>query len=371
MIRYEFSLLDLVPYVIFILVTLLIGNSRASSSRKAKILFIFLMVFSCIRYGVGYDYLEYKYLIESGRSDYSYERFEPLSRVLVSIARFTHYQLFFIFGSILTITPVYYVIKKTSIDPYLSMLVYALHPLFFLSGLGFVRNAIAFSVVFFAGYLLIEKNKYLWSFLLIMIAYNFHSSSLIALLLYPLYLFHSSRNLNVLIYLMSFGFSIFLPTLLFVIMGDSSLYSAFEHYTEEIESGGGGTMTYVINAINIIFLYYWNKIAILDKKNEFYLRCFNFSVILWNVFQPISYTFAERLPLFFSMFSLMLYPCLVQSVRNKLTTRTYLKIFFVLFFVSSFFLSIKSHLINHSDMANLPYQTIFNHNDFSNFERWK
>ena len=58
---YYFSVVDLIPYILIYILCLL--SSFKNNSILYEITFFFVFIFSALRYGIGYDYLNYVNLI--------------------------------------------------------------------------------------------------------------------------------------------------------------------------------------------------------------------------------------------------------------------------------------------------------------------
>lgn len=372
---YVFSVFDLMPYIILLFILLLISYKRISDARKTKYMFFTVLVFACIRYGVGYDYCGYKALVEEKVVDYQLLRFGYLSRVLVLIGRNTYFQVFFILGSLLTIVPVYFLCKKLSINPVMSFWIYILNPLFFLPGMGVVRNAIAYSFVLLSAYFFFEskakgKKYIILSAGCIIIGYFFHNSAFVGVLIYPILYLSSKRKTAVSLYFLSVVLAIVGSNYLIDFLGNYDLFERAFIYATEKEHTGGGTMTYVINGMGVVFLFFWNSISKHGSLAQYCLKLNNVGVCLWNILLPLDVVLANRIATFFLLFSILLVPYVAKTYGSKSIITQAIYPFFLLFFISSFALSIMGHLNNKEDMANLPYQTIFHYNHYANIPRF-
>ena len=100
--KYYFNILDLFPYfILFTLICFIINNKK----RNLFYLVIVVIVFLSIRYGVGYDYYEYKECIQYP----GVKQFEPIAQALINFTSSIHYQWFFVITTVITIVPVYIV----------------------------------------------------------------------------------------------------------------------------------------------------------------------------------------------------------------------------------------------------------------------
>ena len=364
--NYVFSIIDILPYFIILAVLLIVNNYKMAVKNKLFVFFIISFILSALRYGIGYDYDGYKDIINGELNEHALERFEPLSQVMVYIARATHYQVFFIIGSFLTIFPVYKICAKYSLNPTLSFIVYFLHPLLYLNSYSIVRNAIAFSFVLYAFCILLEK-KYIKSLIIIFIAALFHKSAFVGLLIYPICFIKSSRLLYLSLYISSFLISLLVSLIIAQYAESFMLIASADDYMNR-ESEGGGTMTFIVNGLCIINLLLWPKISKCGSNASKLLAMYCVGTSFWNVFLIFNITLASRLYLLFAYTIILIAPYYYLSFafqKRSLALRI-VKMFFILLFCSYFYINVSSFLRQPSKMSNIPYQTIFWGQDFSN-----
>ena len=351
--------LGTLPWALFLFVVLFYINGRGPKEKRLKFLLGFVLIFAAIRYGIGYDYFSYKYIIEGNGQDYELERWEMLPRYLALFCGKTHYQLFFAISSFLTIYPVYYVSKKLSVDPLKSFFVYLMFPLFFLDGLGVMRNAVAYSFALLMFYN-INRKKYLYSLLCLLFAVGFHISAVVAILLYPLYFLFHKKYLNIVLYLSSFVLSISIVPILESFLPYNFLLDKVMSNVDKGITTTGGLLFYVVNGIAIFHLLYWERISSISSNNKIYLTLVNVGVFLWNVFLGLDPTTAQRLSLFFLLFIVLLVPSYISiSLRNKRFINSSVNVLFVSLFVSSLVLNLYAYYEKGRNMSNIPYQVFF------------
>ena len=367
---YEYSIVDLFPYAIMASLLILFMYVKGTPKRKALYGFIVLFLFAAIRYGIGYDYFSYVAHVKHQVQDYSYDRIEPLSLALIEVGHFTHYQVFFIIGSLLTLFPVYLACAKLSRNPAFSMAIYFLHPLFYLDGLGIVRNAIAFSLVFYSMALLL-KGKKVESFIWIVCAILFHKSAAIAFLIYAVYYMKNERFFHLALYIASFFLSFAVAIFVREYAGVLSLLASAERYIDIKTTSGGGTMTLVLNLIAILNIIWWNRIARRGGRYKYLLGVYNVGICIWNIFLRIDFTLASRLSTFFIQSLIILVPTYSIAVRRKYSrlVRQLSLGFFIVLYLSYFYINITGYQRDPSNrMSTIPYQTIFYHKDYSNYQ---
>lgn len=364
---YKFQLIDLIPYLLMVLILTTIIWSGGNPKKKAWYCFIIMFIFAAIRYGIGYDYFGYMKLVLHQGADYSLERIEPLSRALIEVGYATHYQVFFVIGSFLTLFPVYKACIKLSINPAYSLIIYFLFPNYYLESFSIVRNAIAYSIVLYSFVLLVQKKRIL-SVLMIAIACCFHKSAAIGLLIYCIYYIRTGIKIQVIIYLFSFIISDMMMRLSAEFSAILPLLSGLEHYAEQARSGGG-SMTYIINALCVFNFIIWGRLTKLNPINSMYLAMFNLGGCLWNIFLPVDSTIALRLSSFFQIFIIFIVPQYKYVVRPKFRQITGLcsYSFFIFLFLSYFYINVNAYLSKPERMSCIPYQTVFFHTDYSNY----
>lgn len=351
--------LGTLPWVLFLIIVLMFSSAKGNQSRRLRALFVFVFIFAAIRYGIGYDYFSYKFIIDGNGQDYLLERWEILPRNLAVISGKIHYQLFFAISSFLTIYPVYYVSKKLSIDPLKSFFVYLMFPLFFLDGLGVMRNAVAYSLVFLMFYQLYER-KYFYSVALWLLAIGFHTSAVVAVLVYPLFYFFHNRSLNVVLYIVSFILSASIIPLIDSIFPNNVLLIKFLDNVDKDITSVGGIFSYIINGIAIFHLICWKKLSAIFPQNKIYLTLINMGVCLWNIFLSLDPTTAQRLSLYFLLFLVLLIPSYkLIYISNRKVIGFATNTFLILLFISSLSLNLYGYYEKGRSMSNIPYQVFF------------
>lgn len=364
---YNFSWLDLTPYLLIAIVLILIVINKGNPDKKARTCFIIMFFFAAIRYGIGYDYYGYMKIVLHQTEEYSLERFEPFSRALVEIGHNTHYQFFFILASFITLYLVYRACLKLSINPAFSLLIYFLFPNYYLESFSIVRNAIAYSCVLYAFVMLMEK-RIMWSVFMTICGILFHKSAAIGFLIYPLYYFDIKFIVQLVIFIISFVLS----NLMMTMVGEYSQIIPYldivEHYADTARSEGG-TMTFIVNGLCIFNFFVWNNMVKPNRLNGKLLTFVNIGGCLWNIFLPVDSTLALRFSSFFLIFIIFIVPqykCLCHK-RVKAFVNYCSMCFFVVLYLSYFIINANAYLNKPERMSNLPYQTIFLHKDYTNY----
>lgn len=368
---YKFSFFDLIPYGLLLMTCLLLGLNKIKGLNSAGIICVVLILFSAIRYGVGYDYFAYVGLVEKQVPDYELLRVEWFSRLLMDLSYKIHFtQFYFIICSIFTILPIYYISKNYSVYPAFSLLLYFLHPIFYLDSFSIVRNALAYSIVCFSIHLLVNK-RYLLYILSIVCAGGIHNSAYIGLIIPLIYYFRFGRKFNVLFFISILFFSSAIVLGLFSFLANHfQVFDVILNYTELHEKQQGPFLKIIIYTLNIINLIFWNRLVAVNKMNRIFLNTVNFGTCLWMLFS-FEATLSLRLSSYFLLFDILLLPSYMYIYNQKFLHRAKLAltIFFFALFCSSFYINVIGYVNKKDDKISfLPYQTFFFHKDFKRYD---
>ena len=363
---YHFQYLDLIPYVIFVGLLFLVMKIDISVQVRLALMTIVVLVFTCLRYDIGYDYAGYKRIAEGLNVD-EFDRVELFDKALLSIAMaVNHYQFFFIAASLLTYLPLSWFCLKNSRDPELSFLVYIFYPFMFLESMSSVRNYIAFSIVLIALSMIIQKRIKIAVFWII-IAFGFHLSALFALLLIPVYKIKLNKMFLWGIWMSSFLLTVVLEKYLANVESGNPLIALFLQYIDAKQQGGQ-IFTYLINFICLGVLLLWDRLKIQKEENEGLMRLFFVGVCVWNIL-AFDIVTRSRLSMYFILSLLLLVPEFIHIIEVKgLNMRKIILSLFFAIFASSFFINIKANLTDGTKISYLPYQTIFSHVDYDRNE---
>lgn len=354
---YLFQYVDLFPYILFIGAVFFITGISAPVKTKVVSITCMMLLFTCIRYDIGWDYQGYKETA-MGMDAQEYERVEFFDKVLFDIAIFfKEYQLFFILASFLTYIPLAWFCLKQSRDPVLSLLVYLLYPSLFLESMSAVRNFMAYSIILIAIAMLI-RNKPWKALFWIAIASGFHISALLALLLIPVYKIKTGIKFQWVLWISSFLLMIVLREFLSNLQSENILLAAFLKRTAA-QQHGGGTYTILVNALCLLSLVSWKKVMALKSENEGLLRLFLFGICIWNVL-GFDFVTRSRMSLYFVLPLLLLVPEITAVVKvGAFKSRKLAIVFFFAVFISAFIINIRANLTEKTKISYLPYQVFF------------
>lgn len=306
---------------IFIACVLLITARMPLKGSTSFVVFFLLLIVSALRsYYVGTDTANYLFNnIEQG----NFERYlsEPLSYVLLV---FSPNHEFFIFAqSALVLLPLFLIHRKFE-NPYLVITLYYLLG-FYLFSFNISRQMIAAAFVLLGLTYYKEKN-WLAYITFMSIAFGFHNSSIVALIL-PIcdrYLQLYKRNVYFLLPL-TFIVGVIAPTLFFSFFS-SFLGNYVEYGTDEY--AGGFSLNRLL--LNFFYLFIYNSSS-KEGRNSIYMKSMFISIVLYNLL-----TFSgvvNRVAMYFSIADIILLS------QNRYINRNYKKKFMlaVYFYAFSYF----------------------------------
>ena len=232
-----------------------------------------------------------------------------LQEIAINISN-NYWSLFFAVALVCVFTT-YYTINKLSDNVKVSVFIYfsLASYLFFFNG---ARQAIAASICGLAIYFLINKKR-VGYFIIILLAYSFHSTALLMLpFYYILRLPFKTRNL-ILYFLGSFIALYYLTSILSLF--DESTFERYSVY-ETRGATGGYLITLFFFIMSLIFIFFRKKIEKSKlRKYDLYLNMCIFSSVIYLV---VSLTGRDvnflRLSLYFSMGYILIWPIIFASV---------------------------------------------------------
>lgn len=362
---YNFSIFDLLPYLVLCLLCLYsaIKNERLFY----QFTFILVFIFTAIRYGIGYDYFNYvEIIMEYDIKNLSF--FEWISQLLYYISKKTFPQVFFIINSFICLYPIYFVAKKSSINPAFVFFSFMMIPLFYLESLSIVRYSSALSLVFLSFYYF-DKKQYFKYLLLCIIAGGIHTSGYIGLSFLILKHIRSSYTLNIIIFSIACFFHVFQMTSLIEILpgGSNIIYLKLFNYMSNIQPQSG-KMSLAIFIIGLVNLLYWKRLTNHSYANLHYLRLYNIGVLCWGLLS-FNKTLSLRISCYFLLFIVLLIPTYTLIFRSKRKSSFIVYSLLTIYFISSFMINISGYNASlYNRISALPYHTIFNPKDYQNYK---
>lgn len=316
-------------YLIFILILFTLSIFDLSKSKDQKSFFYLISIFTIIafsglRWNTGTDWESY---FEYFKTEDNYHLFEPGYVLFVKFSKllFNNYTFFLLLSS--TIILIFFGKSIYKLSPY------PIFSIFILTSLVlpfWVRQSFSLAILFYAFYILTKGNNKIYVYL-VLFASLFHYSALIAL---PLIFFYDSflspkkvfTLLIIAVVISNFNLLSFVIDGIIQILGISdylgivklSTYLTTETINENIDYG----LRNLVSMINIftyvsLFLFFRNK---LDKnKNVFniFLNIYIYGAII-NLLSMGDVDTLRRFSMFFSIAPIILFPILIQNIKDKL-----------------------------------------------------
>lgn len=338
-------------FFLFILISLYFKEVKTNFKiDRIQLSFTIIILFSAFRFDVGYDFSMYYHLIDGSTPflDAQINRLEFLSRNLVILSnKIGFYQLFFILTSFLIYIPIGYTIKKNSLDTKLSTLIFICVPLFYFNSLSIIRQFVAVALIFYS-FNFIKKKQFFNFLISVFIAFFFHKSAIIGL---PIYFIYQNshlikRKMILIIYIAGFFSSKIIGFL------TSYFFSQYAGYVEGRIAGEGGNLLLklfqVIGLLLLIILYQKKETK---KDFNFYIISFFIGLFIWSSLSHFGHA-GYRGSLYFTIFVLLLIPCLTQRIKQKKLFKEITVVICTLMFFLNLYIGSR-HKIKD---PNMPYQ---------------
>lgn len=334
-------------FFILVSIFMLFGTFFSKGKQDIFIAVSFILMFYILAYrglSVGTDTLNYEMAFNNLSSGADWIRSElEFGWVFLNDAVILfdgEFRDLLVISAALTLLPIFYVAKKYSYNPMLTILFYYLFYFYFYS-FNIMRQSIAISIIFLS--LAAFLNNRIKTFLFfIFLASTFHYSAFIFLFIYLAKIGWEKKN----IYLS------LIVSLLFGILGVDIFskiisFVGYSSYILDYEYGdvvGNLLFLLVINTILFLFL--------LSEKNiSIYMKVFFIYVVFLNFL--IRIPFSARLILYFAICQILIYPYLL---RNFNTNDINLKVLTYIFVVSMAYITF---FLKFGEGEIVPYLNIF------------
>lgn len=325
--------------LILLISTGLIGT-KENNGKGLSFAFILLIIIGCIRFDVGSDYPVYYRIIDETIIGGLIEM-EPFSLFIASVAIGLDTPfLFFIITSLIAYTLSFLAIKRNSVSPAVSLIVYV--GIFYLISLSIIRQAVAMGFCLYA-YSFIKEKSFLKYLICIIVAALFHYSALICLVIYPIYYILKFWH----VCLILICFFVFRGVIFSIMMN----YGVYGEYLSNLSDLSGGSLT------RFFYLLLFLSFPVLIKKRYTVEEKRLLSIILVGIASPFLFGSAmgERIGYYFLIYYCYAIPLLLQ---NKMLYKRYIYVFLMCgyFLVTVWYTS----NIQGQKSVYVPYQTIFN-----------
>lgn len=349
-------------YIVFAVFSFIeINGGRLISKRLLFVPFLCLFFLSCLRWERGTDWNSYLSLFEEAHNAFYLLAFEPGFYYLNLFVKINtdNYTILLMVEAFIIYALHFYVIKRYSISPMVSVLIWFG---FYMGSIFFVRFHIALAITLFS-FIYIMDRKF-WKFLIcIFIATLFHRT---AFLFIPAYFIYT-KNFSRLQLLFGVGISFCLSALFKLgldLLGGINLGTFSEKalvYSESDAQDFGISSpfrimligaTYRVLIILLIIRYFYT----LYKENNTFkglLNLYFVGVCLFIVITPVSIPMA-RMAQYYEYIQLLIVPYIILNFRH-LPIRNLVFIMITLFYL----MRLKSNIGAYEDLF-IPYKSIFN-----------
>ena len=324
-------------------------SALLTAKKKYSLVVLIVIIFSAIRFDVGFDFKSYYYVI-NGYDTLNYNRFGPFDKGFIEISNWIHFpQFYFIVTSLIIYSLIFLTIRNFSINKTISVITFLAFPILYFHSLNIIRQFIAISIIFYSFKDIYDRR--LLAFLLkVCIASFFHFTALVAI---PIYFLYKSRIsiLNIIVFSFIFWY------LSDVIINDILLTSSYG-YLISLSPVSGLSLSIFLSIL--LFLCIVLKINLISKG---LFNIFFIGVVLYIV----TYSLGEqvtRISYYYLVFIILLLPYFLTRFKNKYSNFV-IQTIMLLLFIFNFYLFEK----NETKNPIVPYKVFFMENP--DYYKWK
>lgn len=354
---YDFLAIDLLPYILIFFLFLLCIPYADRNRTNSWLIYLVLLLFTILRYDVGWDYTMYVRDIEN----HALDRYEPLSKMIFELASYLNFYpiAFIIFGfGILYLTKKN--IDRFSTNTLISWVVFYAYPQFFFASLSTIRQSLAAAIIFYS-YRYCKERKLYHFLACIAVATLCHSSGLAGLLLYLLVFFPITKKLNVIFFIISFFISRTIQDVVFPLIASQDFNEQIKFYLK-MNTKAPTMLPFLIYLITVVNLIFYKKLISINSDNKIYIAITTAGACLYNIliFEPNT---ALRISSIFLIFWTFIFPSYITIFHHKFKGINTALI--VLFWFSISFVFLGIYIANYQEriiekISLIPYKFWFN-----------
>jgi len=296
-----------IGFIILSIIFLILSINNKVGNRFLGISFFLLFILLGFRdVSVGTDTINYLTIFERVVNS-DYKGVEPGWIFLNNLTYYLglKFEFLLVLTALLTLAPVYYIIKRSSVNPMLSLFFYyTLY--FYFDAFNITRQALAVVIVLVAMVQLIN-NKKIFFILIVLLASTFHLTALIAL---PL-IFVDKIPDNMLIYLLGIPISLLIGVVGFEIFYKIAPNTEYAHYAEAVDIDNLKAGKGFLLALNAFFVF----VLLVIKEKDIHFKMFFVYVLSQNLTTKVPYGY--RLVLYFSIIQVLFLPLFVKNNKLK------------------------------------------------------
>lgn len=307
------------------------------------LLTLFLVCLSGFRYEIGNDYSNYVSIFNHAEDSF---RIEPGFIGLISFVKALggNAQAMFLLSAFLTIVPLAYVINRVCPKYFCAAIATYVFSYIYFEGMNTVRQAISMSIMFYAFYDYLAKNKN-WNYILLaLIASLFHYSAVIVAVAGWFVMKFTGKNINAFVIIIALIVSFILGYYIQYFTDQISLVAVLlgrgdSVYLDNIEQRGvsSGLFHYVLNIYALCFLIIsYLRRRYLSDIDVGIFKLFFAAIITYNFF--INFYIGLRFYWYFYLFIILTIPTILSLVKKN--SRALLFITIISVFVAYTFLSL-------------------------------
>lgn len=297
----------MIYFTLLSVVMLLFSFTKKMQNYVLPIFIFLLIILMAFRAeSVGTDTLNYKTSFEYIKNNIILET--EIGWILLnktSLLIKDSYEFFLITVSVFTLLPIYFIIKRNSVNPMLTLFLYfTLY--FYFNSFNMSRQMIAINFIFL-GFTFLQKRKIWVYFLFVILAMLFHTSAFIALPIAFINKIPDNKKFILTSILIAFFSGLFLADYIFKL----AEFTKYMNYIGSYELGNyTGTTLYLI-VLNSFFLFvYFTSI-----KRDTYFKIFYIYILLSNLFIRIPY--GDRIIIYLSIIQIIYLPYLIYNNKIK------------------------------------------------------
>lgn len=315
-------------------------NSLTQKRKNYKFVIIFIIIISSIRFNIGFDWNQYLSFVYPVYNSKNLVRFEILNQVIFFITGMLRMPIimFSVYATI-TYSLVGYTIDRYSVSRFESLIIYI--SLFYLASLSILRQATAVAIIFF-GYRYIRDKNIIKYILVCLLAFCFHKSAIIGILIY--FIYHMNRKYILLICFMG---GIFFYFVVLPVLNLTSPYFA-NYFTNIKLKNSSGNLERLFFLVLLIYCVIVNK-----KKDKLNLGLLNVCTV--GVLFP--FVFGGHTGGRIAAYFLIYFALLIPKVNSKFTIK-YKSIFLFLFYLY-FFLYLIVTVTSSNSSEYVPFRWYF------------
>ena len=329
--------------------------------------FSIIIVFGGLRYEIGYDYPKY---LAGFLFDSELEKWEPFFNATVYFLREFNFgldsQILFLFYTVFTVSILYLAIRRLTNNYRTALLIYLLIPAFYLNSFSVIRQGIAMVILLYGlQYLTLEykPKKYI---IFVLLAYMFHSISIVIGLIYLLFGRFFQQTYSWITYI-----SMLIGSLVLYVSGLGKLMLTYApgHYHLYLYhySAVNPLKLLVVNGL-FLFLMFQKKYFIKTRLDSYLLNSIFVGSVIFNIFAD--YVDVTRVAQYFLMAEIILVPLYIYTFKSSIKKNTVL-VLFLAYYIFNFEYALYRDKVKEVPHGLIPYRNYVTTEIKSDKEKYK